>query len=246
VTSNGTQFDRLGIFTFQNVESKLGFPFSRELLKLIRIWLVVWRTSTPEPTRGDGIIWEYIKDVTRYTPLFAKPGTFILQLDNLIQQGLDGVYSSACFIWSQEYASQSRTAVLSATYYASSDSHPPAKTSDLIVPLSTLLNNTGNDASVPPGFSVSASRESNNLYVGLTRFLDWRDAPPKYGWGICRAVCIWKWKRRVLGRPRRYISEDDVDSDIDTSTLVCLINSLEIFQKARLWARDPSARFVCW
>lgn len=64
VTSNGTQFDRLGIFTFQNVE--------------------IWRTSTPEPTAA-GIIWTYIKDVTRFTPLFAKPGTFILQLDNLIQ-----------------------------------------------------------------------------------------------------------------------------------------------------------------
>lgn len=45
VTSNGTQFDRLGIFTFQNVE--------------------IWRTSTPEPTRGDGIVWTYVKDVTR-------------------------------------------------------------------------------------------------------------------------------------------------------------------------------------
>jgi len=45
-------------------------------------------------------------------------------------------------------------AVLHATYYASSDQHPPAPQSDLIVPLSTLLNNTGNDASVPPGFSV--------------------------------------------------------------------------------------------
>lgn len=55
---------------------------------------LVWRTSTPEPTRGDGIIWTYIKDVTRYTPLFAKPGTFILQLDNLIETGLDGIYSS--------------------------------------------------------------------------------------------------------------------------------------------------------
>ncbi|EEB96199.1 hypothetical protein MPER_04705 [Moniliophthora perniciosa FA553] len=78
VTSNGTQFDRLGIFTFQNVE--------------------IWRTSTPEPTRGDGIIWTYIKDVTRYTPLFANPGTFILQLDNLIQEGLDGRYCMRRFM----------------------------------------------------------------------------------------------------------------------------------------------------
>lgn len=45
-------------------------------------------------------------------------------------------------------------AVLHATYYASSDQHPPAQQSDLIVPLSTLKNNTGNEASVPPGFSV--------------------------------------------------------------------------------------------
>jgi hypothetical protein len=45
---------------------------------------VVWRTSTPEPTTA-GIIWTYVKDVTRYTPLFAKPGTFILELDNIVQ-----------------------------------------------------------------------------------------------------------------------------------------------------------------
>ncbi|KAJ3558288.1 hypothetical protein NP233_g11538 [Leucocoprinus birnbaumii] len=129
VTSNGTQFDRLGIFTFQNVE--------------------IWRTSTPEPIRGDGIIWEYIKDVTRYTPLFAKPGTFILQLDNLIQTGLDGVYST----------------VLHATYYASSNKHPPAKQSNLIVPLSTLANDTGNDASVPPGFSIDVTLPQNTVEV---------------------------------------------------------------------------------
>ena len=55
---------------------------------------LVWRTSTPEPTRGDGIVWTYLKDVSRYTPLFVKPGTFVLQLDNLIQTGLDGEYAS--------------------------------------------------------------------------------------------------------------------------------------------------------
>ena len=56
--------------------------------------LTVWRTSTTEPTRGDGIIWTYLKDATRYIPLFAKPGTFILQLDNLLETGLDGQYAS--------------------------------------------------------------------------------------------------------------------------------------------------------
>ncbi|KAF8636717.1 hypothetical protein AX17_003520 [Amanita inopinata Kibby_2008] len=132
VTSNGTQFDRLGIFTFQNVE--------------------IWRTSTPEPTRN-GIIWTYIKDVTRYIPLFAKSGTFILQLDNLIQPGLNGIYST----------------VLHATFYASSAAHPPAKKADLIVPLSTLRNDTGNEASVPPGLSLNVTLPQNmiGLYAEL-------------------------------------------------------------------------------
>ncbi|CAA7271697.1 unnamed protein product [Cyclocybe aegerita] len=129
VTSNGTQFDRLGIFTFQNVE--------------------IWRTSTPEPTRGDGIIWTYIKDVTRYTPLFAKPGTFILQLDNLIQEGLDGIYST----------------VLHATYYASSPANPPAPKADLLVPISNMRNDTGNHVSVPPAFSLNITLPRNSVRV---------------------------------------------------------------------------------
>ncbi|KAK7693712.1 hypothetical protein QCA50_003284 [Cerrena zonata] len=104
VTSNGTQFDRLGIFTFQNVE--------------------FWRTSTPEPTRGDGIIWTYLKDATRYIPLFAKPGTFILQLDNLLQTGLDGQYA-----------------------------------------ITTLANDTGNDASVPPIFSLEVTVPRNTVQI---------------------------------------------------------------------------------
>ncbi|KAJ7685189.1 peptide N-acetyl-beta-D-glucosaminyl asparaginase amidase A-domain-containing protein [Mycena polygramma] len=128
VTSNGTQFDRLGIFTFQNVE--------------------IWRTSTPEPT-STGIIWTYVKDVTRYTPLFAKPGTFILQLDNLIETGLNGVYSTT----------------LHATFFASSKQHPPAKQANTIIPLSTLSNTTGNDASVPPSFSINVTLPQNAVEV---------------------------------------------------------------------------------
>ncbi|KAH8988323.1 peptide N-acetyl-beta-D-glucosaminyl asparaginase amidase A-domain-containing protein [Lactarius akahatsu] len=125
VTSNGTQFDRLAIFTFQNVE--------------------IWRTSTPEPVKGDGIIWTYLKDVTRFTPLFSKPGTFILQLDNLIQPGLDGEYATT----------------LEATFFASSSQFLPAPRADLIVPLTTLANDTGNDASVPPGFSLNVTLPRN-------------------------------------------------------------------------------------
>ncbi|GJE90902.1 peptide N-acetyl-beta-D-glucosaminyl asparaginase amidase A-domain-containing protein [Phanerochaete sordida] len=129
VTSNGTQFDRLGIFTFQNVE--------------------IWRTSTPEPTTGAGIIWTYLKDVTRFLPLFAKPGTFILQLDNLLETGLDGQYAST----------------LHATFFASSAQHPPAPRADLIVPVTTLANDTGNDASVPPIFSLNVTLPRNTVEV---------------------------------------------------------------------------------
>ncbi|TCD66018.1 hypothetical protein EIP91_001918 [Steccherinum ochraceum] len=129
VTSNGTQFDRLGIFTFQNVE--------------------FWRTSTPEPTSGDGIIWTYLKDATKYTSLFAKPGTFILQLDNLLETGLDGQYAT----------------VLHATFFQSSARHPPATHADLIIPVSTLANDTGNDASVPPAFSLNVTVPRNAVQV---------------------------------------------------------------------------------
>ncbi|KAK7467152.1 hypothetical protein VKT23_004211 [Stygiomarasmius scandens] len=129
VSVNGTQFDRLGIFTFQNVE--------------------IWRTSTFEPTRGDGVAWTYIKDVSQYTPLFSEPGVFILQLDNLIQTGLDGIYSTT----------------LHATYYASSPNHPPANKADLIIPISTLANDTGNDASVPPALSRAITLPNNTVQI---------------------------------------------------------------------------------
>ena len=55
--------------------------------------LQVWRTSTPEPSLN-GIIWTYLKDVSRYVPLFAKPGTLILDLNNIVDPsiGLTGQY----------------------------------------------------------------------------------------------------------------------------------------------------------
>ncbi|KAF8136358.1 peptide N-acetyl-beta-D-glucosaminyl asparaginase amidase A-domain-containing protein [Boletus edulis] len=130
VTSNGTQYDRLGVFTFQNTE--------------------IWRTSTPEPTH-DGIIWTYIKDVTRYIPLFSKPGTFILELDNVLQTGLDGHRLS--------------TATLYATFYTASQAYPTAGQSNLIVPISTLSNNSANDASVPPAFSLNVTLPRNTVQI---------------------------------------------------------------------------------
>ncbi|KAF9246518.1 peptide N-acetyl-beta-D-glucosaminyl asparaginase amidase A-domain-containing protein [Melanogaster broomeanus] len=129
VTSNGTQYDRLGIFTFQNTE--------------------IWRTSTPEPTYN-GIIWTYTKDVTRYIPLFAKPGTFILELDNIVEPGLNGEYASAyCISMSSP----------------SSEKYPTAGQANLIVPISTMLNNTADDASVPPAFSLNVTLPQNTVEI---------------------------------------------------------------------------------
>ncbi|KZT70107.1 hypothetical protein DAEQUDRAFT_668284 [Daedalea quercina L-15889] len=128
VTSNGTQYDRLGIFTFQNVE--------------------IWRTSTPEPTT-DGIIWTYLKDVTRYLPLFSEPGTFILELDNILESGLNGQYATT----------------LTATFYASSNAHPPAARANTIIPVTTLANNTGDEASVPPIFSLNVTVPQNAVAI---------------------------------------------------------------------------------
>ncbi|KAG2349899.1 hypothetical protein BDR05DRAFT_979958 [Suillus weaverae] len=128
VTSNGTQFDRLGIFTFQNTE--------------------IWRTSTPEPTQ-DGIIWTYTKDVTRYIPLFDKPGTFILELDNIVTSTYTGLYATTLY----------------ATFYASSEEYPTAGQSNMIVPISTMRNNTGNEASVPPAFSLNVTLPQNTVEI---------------------------------------------------------------------------------
>lgn len=93
--------------------------------------------------------------MTRYLPLFEDPGTFILELDNIVETGLTGEYASKlshglpimC-------ANCTVTATLSATFYASSDDHPSAPRADTVIPVTTLANNTGDDASVPPIFSV--------------------------------------------------------------------------------------------
>ncbi|KAI5122971.1 hypothetical protein M0805_006850 [Coniferiporia weirii] len=131
VTSNGTQFDRLGIFTFQNAE--------------------IWRTSTPEPTGGDGIIWTYLKDVTRYIPLFSSPGEFIFELDNLLETGLNGQYATT----------------VSATFFASDVAHPAAKKADLILPISAQGGSSPDDnaPSVPPAISLNVTFPINTIEV---------------------------------------------------------------------------------
>ncbi|GJJ12407.1 hypothetical protein Clacol_006649 [Clathrus columnatus] len=116
---------------------------------LVFIAPLVWRTSTPEPSDGLEITWTFLKDVTRYTPLFAKPGTLILDLNNLIEpsQGLVGEYD----------------VTLSATFFAADNEHPPAKTADAIIPISNLSPNMANYVSVPPDFSLNQTFPINTV-----------------------------------------------------------------------------------
>lgn len=103
---------------------------------------IVWRTSTAEPTKT-GIIWTALKDVSRYVPVFAQPGTLVLDLNNVIDTsiGINGAYD----------------VTLSVTFYASSVLHPAAKKSDLIIPLSAGIADEAAYFSVPPSFSVCPS-----------------------------------------------------------------------------------------
>lgn len=123
------------------------------------------------------VLWsEFVwhRDVTRYLPLFENSGTFIFQLDNLLETGLDGQYAgqrtfppcnSAAPLTSIFSYFRNIIATVEATFFASSTENPPAPRADLIVPISTLLNTTGDDASVPPGFSVSVLAEHIHLLV---------------------------------------------------------------------------------
>jgi hypothetical protein len=54
----------------------------------------ILRTSTSEPTRGAGIYWSMLKDVTAYARLFDKAGTVVVDLGNGIDKskGLDGEF----------------------------------------------------------------------------------------------------------------------------------------------------------
>ncbi|KAF8266053.1 peptide N-acetyl-beta-D-glucosaminyl asparaginase amidase A-domain-containing protein [Lactarius quietus] len=103
----------------------------------------LWRTSTPEPTAGDGITWTYLKDVTRFIPLFSKPGTFILQLDKSLREA-------------QKY----HVATLEATFFASSSQFPD----DASVPPGFSVNVT------LPRNAVSAFAEFQASGNGLEEF----------------------------------------------------------------------------
>ncbi|KAK0456900.1 peptide N-acetyl-beta-D-glucosaminyl asparaginase amidase A-domain-containing protein [Armillaria borealis] len=82
----------------------------------------LWRTSSAEPTKT-GTIWNTIKDVTHFTPLFAEDGDFMMDFSNIISEEL---------------------LIITATFYAPTPNFPTPRTSDLIIPLSNLSPTVAN------------------------------------------------------------------------------------------------------
>ena len=72
VTSQGRQFDRLGLMYLGDIE--------------------VFRTSTAEPT-ANGIVWTYIKEMDQYNALWATDQKIIFDLGNLV----DSTYTAPFF-----------------------------------------------------------------------------------------------------------------------------------------------------
>lgn len=133
-----TQYDRLASLFVGNVE--------------------VWRTSTPEPTRANGIVWSVFKDVSKYMPLFSKRNQPIsFNLNNVISlpDGVDASYYIT----------------LSATFYRSTLLAPKASTADAILPLTNLANSYGPDVfATPPDAisSVTLPRNVERAFVEIT------------------------------------------------------------------------------
>ena len=71
VTSQGRQFDRLGLMYLGDVE--------------------VFRTSTAEPT-ANGIVWTYIKEMEQYNALWGTDQKIIFDLGNLVDSTYTGPY----------------------------------------------------------------------------------------------------------------------------------------------------------
>ena len=73
VTSQGTQYDRLGFLYLGDIE--------------------VFRTSTAEPTRA-GIVWTYVKEMYHYLPLWKKDQKIIFDLGNLVNEKYNGKFKT--------------------------------------------------------------------------------------------------------------------------------------------------------
>jgi hypothetical protein len=107
--------------------------------------------------------------VTKYLPLFAKPGSFILDLNNIVDRelGLTGEYDGKLLSNLTSLKLTIRSVRLSAIFYASDALHPKAPSADFILPLSTLRNDDSNMFSVPPGGNTIVNFPRNTVSAFL-------------------------------------------------------------------------------
>lgn len=126
VSVNGTQYDRLGLIYLDSVE--------------------IWRTSTSEPTTS-GVYWNTYKDVSKFIPLFSKPGTLLFDEGNIYNDQYTGIYHTT----------------LTATFYEPTYEFPQPLLADLILPLSTGSTTGGAVFSTPPSGSTNITIPPNTI-----------------------------------------------------------------------------------
>ena len=141
---------------------------------------------------------------------------------------------------------QCSLATVDATFFASSAAHPPAPRADLIVPISTLANNTGNDASVPPGFSVGFSAHKGRLALLNGIRPAQRDPASKRRRSLCRAVCVRKRRRGVLGASAAGRRTFAATLTCPRSTSTSRTSSCLTSHRAPRLAKARSARCASW
>lgn len=171
-----------------------------------------------------------MKDVTKYVPLFAKPGVFNMELNNVLDNKYTGLFASGYLL---NYRSRGamltagHTAKVTATFYASSAKNPAAGKAHLIVPIGVVRDDTGAEVSVPPAFTKTVTLPKNTVSVYAELYAS-GNAQEEF------------W---VLPLVYSYYS-------IRYSWAVCSISmlrmsSLATYRKALLMDGDPSARFAC-
>ncbi|DBA02640.1 hypothetical protein Poli38472_014535 [Pythium oligandrum] len=131
--------------------SPLGVQFDR----IAAVWIngvELLRTSTEEPDRRTGVIWEVAKDISRYYDVVKRGGDFVIALDNV----MDSTYNS------------SFTVTLSAEFfqpqdkYKSTAEHRP----DVILPIGKNTTTSYGWFTVEPS---SAATGSNSALVTVPR-----------------------------------------------------------------------------
>ncbi|PLW52336.1 hypothetical protein PCASD_00113 [Puccinia coronata f. sp. avenae] len=167
-TSIGAQYDRIGMLYLNDIE--------------------VWRTSTAEPT-PQGIIWTVTRDMSKYTPLLSRPGSFSLDIGNIVDQslGLTGNFE----------------VTLSAKFYPPTADFPAGKTADRIINMGhSSGNNMTNFLTFPQNLATayvelfaSGSGKEEFWYTNVpdeyTPKLDPNNQGNVVGKGPFREVQVW-------------------------------------------------------